>query len=91
MRTAAAVIRSRVAPLSQGLGASSTDLLMPPLQAALALAQVRDATPAVPHHLHLDVPRPRDQPLHEDGVVAEGGARLGLGAGVGLLDLARRP
>ena len=72
-----------------GTGRQLDDLLVAPLQAALALAQVRDAALPVADHLHLDVPRPRDQPLHEDGVVAEGGARLGLGAGVGLLDLVR--
>ena len=71
-----------------GAGRQLDDLLVAALQAALALAQVRDAALAVADDLHLDVPRPRDQPLHEDGVVAEGGARLGLGARVGLLDLA---
>ena len=39
------------------------DLLMPTLDAAIALAQVADVAVAVAHHLHLDMQGPLDQPF----------------------------
>ena len=55
------------------------DLLVPALQAALALAEVDDVAVAVGEHLHLDVPGPQHKPLQEQRVVAErrGGTRGG--------------
>ena len=52
------------------------DLLVPPLQAALALAEVDDVAVGVGQHLDLDVPRCGDEPFHQQRVVAEG--TLGL-------------
>ena len=51
-------------------------LLMPPLQRALALAQVNHVAVAVADQLDLDVARPLDQLLDVDLGVAEGA--LGL-------------
>ena len=42
---------------------------------------------AVGDHLHLDVPGAGDQPLEEDGAVAEGAQRLVAGALVGVLEV----
>ena len=52
-------------------------LLVAALHGAVALAQVDDVAVAVRQHLELDVPRPLQELLHVDLVVAEGGARLG--------------
>ncbi len=48
------------------------DLLVAPLQRALALAQVDDGAVPVGHDLDLDVARRRDVLLNEDPLVAEG-------------------
>ena len=48
------------------------DLLVPALQAALALAEVDHVAVRVAEHLHLDVPGVPDVPLDQQGVVAEG-------------------
>ena len=60
---------------------------MPPLDAALALAQVTDCPSCVTDHLYLDVAGPRDHPLHVNGVIAEGQPRFRPRSGVGLRDL----
>src|SRR6185436_8562837 len=52
------------------------ELLVAALDGALALAQVKDRAAAVAEDLDLDVARPRDVLLDEDGAVAEGMARL---------------
>ena len=52
------------------------DLLVAPLQAALALAEVDDVAVAVGEHLHLDVPGVQHESLEEQGVVAERRRRL---------------
>lgn len=57
------------------------DLLVAALERALALAEVDDVAVAVGEHLDLDVPGPVDPPLHQEGVVAEGGAGLAPGGG----------
>ena len=55
------------------------DLLPPPLQRAVALAQRDDVAVMVAHHLELDMPRQLEEFLHVDGVVGESGQRLCLG------------
>ena len=55
------------------------DLLVAPLDRALAFAQVDEVAVGVAEHLDLDVPRPPDIALEKDPVVAE--AALGLPAG----------
>jgi hypothetical protein len=50
-----------------------------PLHGAVALAQMNDVALAVSQDLKFDVPRPLQEFLHVDLVVAERGARLGLG------------
>src|SRR6516225_1839132 len=55
------------------------DFLMAPLHRAIALAEVDDVTLSVRQHLELDVPRPLQELLHVDLVVAERGARFGAG------------
>ena len=67
-------------------GRDLDDLLVAPLQAAIAFPQVADRL-AVTDHLHLDVPGLLDQPLDVERVVAEGGARFRLAARVGLFQL----
>ena len=52
------------------------DLLMAPLERALALAERDDVAVRVADHLHLDVPRTRQEALEEHAVVAEPGGRL---------------
>ena len=51
-------------------------LLVPALQAALALAEMHDVAVAVGEDLHLDVPGPQHEPLQEQRVVPEGRGRL---------------
>ena len=64
---------------------------MPPLHAAVALAE-RDAVPVlVREHLHFDMPRLGDVLLHEHDVVAERVARLRPRALELLQKLSRRP
>ena len=48
------------------------DLLVSPLQRALALAEVDDGAVLIGKDLHLDVPRRGDVAFEEEGVVAEG-------------------
>jgi hypothetical protein len=47
---------------------------VPPLDRAVALAQVDDVAQAVAKHLHLDMPRVGDVLLEVQAVVAEGAA-----------------
>ena len=61
-------------------------LLEAPLQRAFALAQGQGLL-AVGQDLHLDMARTLHQPLGVHAVQAEGGARLALAAGVGILHL----
>ena len=60
-----------------GGGRFFDDLLVAPLHRAVALAQVDHVAVGVRQHLEFDVPRPLQEFLHVDLVVAEGGARLG--------------
>ena len=53
-------------------------LLVPPLDAALALAQAHDVAVLVGQYLELDVPRPLDELLHVEVAVAECRRRLRL-------------
>ena len=69
---------ARAASLSAGEGLSSQHLLVPPLQRAVALAEMDGAALAVAQHLNLDMARTREIFLEIDGVVAERG--LGFGA-----------
>ena len=62
------------------------DLLVAPLDRAVALEQVHGIAVLVAEHLHLDMARPLDQLLEIDLVLAE--RRLGLA--LGLHDLARQ-
>ncbi len=55
------------------------DLLVAPLDRALALAEMDDGAVPVAQHLHLDMARRLDETLDEHAVVAEGGARLRTG------------
>ena len=52
------------------------ELLVPPLERAVALAEGDDVAVAVGDELHLDVPRRRDLPLEVDRSVAERRRRL---------------
>ena len=61
--------------------------LVAPLQRALALPNMRDRSVPVGRDLHFDVPRPRDEPLGEDGAVAERGLGLRGAARERVLDL----
>ncbi len=54
------------------------DLLVPPLDAAIALTQVDDASCVVAEHLHLDVAYPGDVLLDVQPPIAERSARFGL-------------
>jgi hypothetical protein len=58
-------------------GRDLDDLLMTPLQAALALPQVSRAA-AVTDHLNFDMPRAREELFDIDIAAAERGRRLGL-------------
>ena len=54
-----------------GAGRLFDDLLVAPLHRAVALAQADDVAVVVADHLELDVPRPLEEFLHVDLVVAE--------------------
>ena len=54
-------------------------LLMPPLQRAVALAQMDEIPEAVTEEPNLDMPGVRDEPLKVEGIVARG--RTGFGRG----------
>ena len=69
--------------LQRRAGRDLHQLLEAPLQAAVALAQGHDLA-AVAQDLDLDVARAAHQPLGIERVDAEGRARLGLAARVGL-------
>ena len=60
---------------------------MAPLQAALPLAQVHGPPERIGEDLHLDVAGRRDEPLQEQGVVAERGRSLPAGPDQRLLHL----
>ena len=57
------------------------DLLVAPLQTALALAEVHHVAVSVGEHLHLDMPGVQHEPLEEQRVVAERGRGLAARAG----------
>src|SRR6202011_2235494 len=63
------------------------DLLVPSLQAAVALADCRDMLAAA-GNLHLDVARLGDQTLGIDPAVAEGRQCFARARGIGCLELA---
>src|SRR5688572_9760682 len=52
---------------------------MAPLDRALALPQMHDASVRVAEHLDFDVPRPLQEALEVDGAVAERAQRLAAG------------
>ena len=62
-----------------GRGGALDDLLVAPLDRAVAFEQVHGVAAGVAEHLHLDVARPLDELLQIDLVLAEGGLRLALG------------
>src|SRR5690606_22640409 len=55
------------------------DLLVPPLETALALAEVDDVAVRVGEDLDLDVPGALDEPFEEEGVVTERRRRFATG------------
>ena len=61
--------------VEQRRGRLFDDLLVPPLQRALALAEVHDVARRIGEDLHLDVARTLDEALEQQRVVAERGAR----------------
>ena len=63
---------------------------MPPLQRAVAFAEMDGVALAVAQHLNLDVPRARQVFFEIDGVVAEGGLRFRARGGERLGELLRR-
>src|SRR5207245_4164166 len=62
-------------------------LLMPPLEGAIALAEVAHGAAPVAHDLHLHVPRPREQGLDVEVAAAERRLRLRAAARPGLVQL----
>ena len=64
-------------------------LLVAALHRAVADPERPGVAVAVGDHLHLDVPRARDQPLEEDHAAAEGPLGLVAGALVGVLQVGR--
>ena len=70
--------------VERGRGAFLQHLLVPPLQRAVALAEMDGVAPAVAQHLDLDMARALQIFFQIDRVVAERG--LGLGAGGGERD-----
>jgi hypothetical protein len=65
--------------VQQDAGRFLDDLLVAALERALTLAEVDHIAVAVRQDLDLDVPGAVDPPLHQQGVVAEGGAGLAAG------------
>ena len=59
-------------------GGEFHDLLMPPLHGAVALEEMHEVAVQVAEQLHLDVPSPLDELLHEHGRRAEGRLALAL-------------
>src|SRR5215470_3958736 len=57
------------------------DLLVASLQRAVALAEVNGVALAVSEHLELDMTGPGKVFFEVDGIITEGGARLGSGGG----------
>ena len=76
--------------VERGRGRLLEHLLVAALDRALALAERDRAAPAVAEQLDLDVPRPLEVALAEDGVVAERGLRLAPGGLERLVELGRR-
>ena len=72
-----------------GGGGLLEHLLMAALDRALALAEREHRAVLVGEELNLDMARPLDVALAEDGVVAEGRLRLALGRGERLVQLCR--
>ncbi len=71
----------------RGGGGLLDDLLVAPLQRAVAVADDGDAAAAVAEHLHLDVPGGTDEPFQEDARRAEVRGRQPHHPVVGLADL----
>ena len=88
-RTAASPRRLRIAGSSRGAGGLLDQLLVPPLDRAVALEEVDHVARRVARQLHLDVARIEDQLLEVELAVAEGGLRLGRGGGEGAGQLVR--
>ena len=78
-RAAAARTSASCSLVSAGDGASSTQLLVPPLHRAVPDPHGPDGAVGVRNDLDLDVAGPGHQPLEEHGVIAEGLPGLGLG------------
>ena len=72
-------------------GCDLDDLLAPPLEAALALAEVHGPSGAVARHLDLDVPRPDDEALDVELFPAEGPPGLVAAAWPRALELRDAP
>ena len=68
-------------------GCDLDDLLVAALHGTVALEQVDGVALRVREELHLDVPRPLEEPLDEYGAIAEGGLRLRDGALEGSLEV----
>ena len=91
-RAASTTVRAELAPhlLGHGdRGAFLEQLLVPPLDRALALAEVHDRAVMIAEHLELDVPRVLDVFLDVDVADAEGRFRFALGGLHRLGELAR--
>ena len=84
--TAASPMAAMVAGAIPGAGASSIELLMPPLGRAVAGSEVDAIAEGVGHHLHLDVAGFGEVALHVELVPSEIGQRLAPGGLDGGLD-----
>ena len=87
MRTARRDERVAQPRRQRGARRDLDQLLVPALDAAVALPEVGDCAGAVADDLHLDVARVRQQPLDVDVAVAERRLRLGPAARVRLVDV----
>ena len=67
---------SRSSPVITGRSRLLQKLLVPPLQAAIAFAEMHDVTRIVGEDLQFDVPGPVEVFFHIHGVVTERGLRL---------------
>ena len=90
MRRAASASWSRTAGSRCGAGRDLDDLLVPALDAAVALAEVDDGASLVAEHLHLDVAGCGDELLDVQPPVAERRLRLRLAAREGLGEVVAR-
>jgi hypothetical protein len=83
-------MRSRSSGVDGGRGRLLDDLLVAPLDRAVALAEVDDVAVAVAEHLDLDVAAVHDGALEDQLAAAERGLGLGAGRGDRGLQLGRR-